>query len=86
LDLRQQLAVVRAELADLRRETARPTYRGWAWEHRYNHEARIHNLRVEEVELVERIAARDAAATILASGAPILYAIAHITGAVTTAA
>jgi hypothetical protein len=86
VDLRQQLAALRAELADLRRETAHPTYRGWAWEHRHNHEARIANLAREERELVERLAALDTAATILASGTPILYAIAHIAAAVTTAA
>jgi hypothetical protein len=86
VDLRQQLADLRAELADLRQQTTHPTYRGWAWEHRHNHEARIHNLECEEAELVERITALDTAATILASGTPILYAIAHITSAVTTAA
>ena len=62
----------------------RPNYPGWAWEHRHGTEQALARALDREAELAGRLAADEArtdrlAAAALATGFPLLFAIAYIT-------
>ncbi|MHB9857627.1 hypothetical protein [Streptomyces sp. YIM S03343] len=83
MNLTDDLAAVRRQIHRLRVDMTRPTYPGWAWEHRHGTEAALARAERQEAALVEALAAEEQHTLALtaaadASGWPLLYAIAHV--------
>lgn len=84
------MAAVRRDIHRLRVDQARPTYPGWAREHRHGTEQALARAEQREAALVQQLADDDARTLALttaadASGWPLLYAIAFVAAGTRTA-